>query len=77
MPQGCKRRMVIDRDLAIFVIGLIEQVSGAGNIPGAWPQTIEHLADMGYDKEEINEKFRAIYEAAGLEYPEEEEEEES
>ena len=46
-------------------------------IPGAWPQTIEHLADMGYDKEEINEKFRAIYEAAGLEYPEEEEEEES
>ena len=59
-----------ERELATFVVTLLEQVAGAGNLPDVWPQTLEHLETMGYKYDEVIEKFRAIYEAAGLEYPE-------
>ena len=61
---------MIDKDLAGFVVTLIEQLSGAGTLTAVWPETLEYLEQMGYDEAEATAKFRVIYEAAGLEYPE-------
>lgn len=60
----------MDSALASFVVALIEQLSGAGNLTGVWPQTLDYLQQMGYEEDEATDKFREIYEAAGMEYPE-------